>query len=119
MSRVIAVGDPASSFLVGIILMYFRVGPLSESTLLSLIVASTAFAQAPAQIQTGRYTSVAGDPTTAQIDPLNSLLTMTIPGDITSVGTAMDYLLQRSGYRLAQGDAHQLHASWVGHLPSG
>lgn len=52
-------------------------------------------------VPTGRYTEVMTSATTAQADPLSSLITITIPSEITTVSQAMEYVLQRSGWKLA------------------
>lgn len=51
-----------------------------------------------AVIQTGRYMAVPTTPTLAQRDPLQVVITVTIPSDLTTVGQAVHYLLRRSGY---------------------
>lgn len=48
--------------------------------------------------QTGRYSAVPATPTLAQRDPLQVVITVTIPNDLTTVGQAVHYLLKRSGY---------------------
>lgn len=59
------------------------------------------FAENGAFVPTGRYTVVSASATAAQEDPLSSLITVTIPSEITRVSQAMEYILQRSGWRLA------------------
>ena len=53
------------------------------------------------EIQVGRYSLYSAKPTEAQADLLASTLTIRFPERIQTVGEAVRYLLQRSGYRLA------------------
>ncbi len=51
--------------------------------------------------QVGRYSSLATTPTEAQVELLATTMTLRFPSRIQTVGEAARYLLQRSGYRLA------------------
>ena len=51
--------------------------------------------------QVGRYSVIAAVPTEAQTDLLATTLTIRFPERIQTMGEAVRYLLQRSGYRLA------------------
>lgn len=51
--------------------------------------------------QVGRYSLLAATPTEAQAKLLAARMTVRFPGRIQTVGEAVRYLLQRSGYRLA------------------
>ena len=53
------------------------------------------------ELQIGRYTLYAATPTEAQVDLLATTITIQFPERIQTVGEAVRYLLQRSGYRLA------------------
>jgi len=53
-------------------------------------------------IQVGRYSLLAATPTSAQAELLSTTLSVQFPERIQTVGEAVRYLLQRSGYRLAQ-----------------
>ena len=53
------------------------------------------------EIQVGRYTLQSTAPTEAQVDLLAATLNIRFPDHIQTIGEAVDYLLQRSGYRLA------------------
>lgn len=53
------------------------------------------------QVSTGRYTSVSTAATEPQADPLQVMVSTRLPGYVLRVGEAVDYLLLRSGYRLA------------------
>lgn len=50
----------------------------------------------------GRYSVMASAPTEGQVDLLGSKVAITVPNDIDTVGAALHWLLQDSGYRLAQ-----------------
>ncbi len=52
--------------------------------------------------QVGRYSVIAAVPTEAQADLLATTLTIRFPERIHTLGEAVRYLLQRSGYRLAK-----------------
>ncbi len=51
--------------------------------------------------QVGRYSVIAAIPTKAQADLLATTMTVRFPERIQTLGEAVRYLLQRSGYRLA------------------
>ncbi|MCB1849463.1 MAG: pili assembly chaperone [Gammaproteobacteria bacterium] len=53
----------------------------------------------------GRYSVVAAVPTEAQADLLATTLAIRFPERIQSLGEAVRYLLQRSGYRLAEAES--------------
>ena len=57
------------------------------------------------EVQIGRYASVQALPTPAQADLLAVIVSVTFPAEITTVGLAAQHLLERSGYRLAEGGA--------------
>ena len=52
--------------------------------------------------QVGRYSVIAAVPTEAQADLLATTLTIRFPERIQTLGEAVRYLLQRSGYRLVK-----------------
>jgi len=52
-------------------------------------------------LQVGRYSLLAATPTEAQAELLVATMTVQFPDRIQVVGEAVRYLLQRSGYRLA------------------
>ena len=52
-------------------------------------------------IQTGRYSMYSAAPTQAQAELLEATVTVQLPAQIQTIGEAVRYLLQRSGYRLA------------------
>ena len=52
-------------------------------------------------IQIGRYSMLSAAPTQAQAELLATTVTVQLPARIQTIGEAMQYLLQRSGYRLA------------------
>lgn len=54
-----------------------------------------------AEVQVGRYSTLPAMPTIAQADLLATTITLTFPVRIVTVGEAVQYLLQRSGYSLA------------------
>jgi len=52
-------------------------------------------------LQVGRYSLFTATPTQAQAELLTTTMTVRFPNRIQTVGEAVRYLLQRSGYRLA------------------
>ncbi len=56
-------------------------------------------------IQVGRYSLLATTPTESQADLLAATVTVQFPERIQTVGEAVPYLLQSSGYRLATAEA--------------
>ena len=57
------------------------------------------------EVQVGRYSELRAMPTVAQADLLSTTITVRFPERIQTLGEAVHYLLQRSGYRLADHDA--------------
>ena len=53
-------------------------------------------------LRVGRYLSVAPAPSESQTDPLRTLIHVTFPRDIATVGAALAHLLARSGWRLGE-----------------
>ena len=51
-------------------------------------------------VQTGRYTAVSTGPTVAQREPLQAVVTVTFPPDVTTIGGAVRALLADTGYAL-------------------
>ena len=56
-------------------------------------------------VQVGRYSMIAATPTEAQAELLATTMTVRIPERIQTLGEAVRYLLQRSGYRLANAES--------------
>ena len=56
-------------------------------------------------LQVGRYSLISATPTAAQAELLAAIITVQFPERIQTVGEAVPYLLQRSGYRLATADS--------------
>ena len=59
-------------------------------------------AEQPAEeVRVGRYSYLAPVATVEQANPLNVVVSLKLPQQIENVGTAIEFLLRRSGYRLA------------------
>ena len=56
-------------------------------------------------IQVGRYSLLAATPTQAQAELLATTMSVRFPERIQTIGEAVRYLLQRSGYRLATAES--------------
>ncbi|MEW5756465.1 MAG: pili assembly chaperone [Pseudomonadota bacterium] len=54
-----------------------------------------------AEVQVGRYSTLPAMPSVAQADLLAATITVVFPARVHTVGEAVQYVLQRSGYRLA------------------
>ena len=68
---------------------------------LLLILAAGQAHAASGDVPVGRYSVVAPVPRSDQSDPLETIVRLTFPPYVKDVGGAVDYLLARSGYRLA------------------
>ena len=68
---------------------------------LLLILAAGQAHAASGDVPVGRYSVVAPVPRADQSDPLETIVRLTFPPYVKDVGGAVDYLLARSGYRLA------------------
>jgi len=68
-------------------------------------------------VQVGRYSLLSATPTEAQTDLMGTTVTVQFPERIQSVGEAVRYLLQRSGYRLATAEALDPEAMALLSLP--
>ena len=55
------------------------------------------------EILVGRYAALRAYPTPEQVTPLATVVTVTFPAHVRTVGEAVIHLLQRSGYRYAPG----------------
>jgi len=66
------------------------------------------------EVQVGRYSVLRGLPTAAQADLLSTTITIRFPERIQTIGEAVRYLLQRSGYRLT--DQHAVNSVTAGLL---
>lgn len=64
-----------------------------------------------------RYSTIAPVPTAAQVDPLDAVVTVVFPEQLTTVGEALHYVLRRSGYRLASAEAADPAASVLAKQP--
>ena len=61
------------------------------------------------EVQVGRYSTLRAQPTAAQADLLSTTITVRFPERIQTLDEAVRYLLQRSGYRLA--DHHAVNSA--------
>ncbi len=74
---------------------YRRLG--SVLTVLGLMSPPVVFAS---EIQVGRYATVRALPTQEQVQLLSAIVNVVFPASVITVGQAMHYLLEPSGYRL-------------------
>ena len=71
-------------------------------TLTWLPLCSSAWAQGSAEVRLSRYTTGAIQPDASQLDPLEAMVQVSVPrSSVATVGEAVNYLLLRTGYRLA------------------
>ena len=71
-------------------------------TMAWLPVGGVAWAQQGKEVRLARYTTSSSAPDAAQIAPLEAVVQVSFPrASVATVGDAMNYLLLRSGYRLA------------------
>src|SRR5689334_4413915 len=87
-----AVRSPATSALLCALL-----------TLTWLPLCSGAWAQGSSEVRLSRYTTGSTQPDPSQLDPLETLVQVSVPrSSVATVGEAVNYLLLRTGYRLAE-----------------
>ena len=67
--------------------------------------------------QVARYSTIAPVPRAAQVDPLDAVVTIVFPEQLTTVDEALHYVLRRSGYRLASAKATDPAASVIANQP--
>ena len=61
------------------------------------------WAQGSAEVRLSRYTTGSIQPDASQLDPLEALVQVSLPrSSVATVGEAVNYLLLRTGYRLAE-----------------
>ena len=87
------------------IMKRFLLNPTHPVTALTICVAGictlTSVDLQANDVQVGRYSLLAAAPTESQTKLLATTVAVRLPGRIQTVGEAVQYLLQRSGYRLA------------------
>jgi len=70
-----------------------------------LLVVTGASATPPDHVRLARYTDAEPVPAAAVVDPLTAVATVHFPREqVRTVGDAVDYLLLRTGYRVASAD---------------
>ncbi len=72
---------------------------------LASVTPSITWPAGPGPVQVERYSTVAPVPRAAQIDPLQAVVAIAFPDQISTVGDALHYLLRRTGYRFASREA--------------
>jgi type IV pili sensor histidine kinase/response regulator len=89
--------------------------------ILAVYLAGTCITVTPdlkaSEVQVGRYSLLSSTPTAAQADLMATPVTIQFPERIQNVGEAVRYLLQRSGYRLANAEALEPKAMALLSLP--
>lgn len=88
-------------------------------TMASLLVSRAAWAQpGNTEVRISRYTTGSAGPDAAQLDPLEATVQVSFPRtSVATVGAAVNYLLLRTGYRLAAPQEVDPPASAVLSLP--
>lgn len=79
-----------------------------------LITVSGASAE---EVQVGRYATVRAAPTLVQVNLLSAMVRVEFPASVVTVGQAVGYLLQPSGYRLASDAAAEPSRATLLDLP--
>lgn len=67
--------------------------------------------------QVARYSTIAPVPRAAQVAPLDAVVTVIFPEQLTTVDEALHYVLRRSGYRLASAAAADPAVSVLANQP--
>ncbi len=86
----------------------------SALALLGLVSSPIVFA---VEVQVGRYATVRALPTQEQIQLLSTIVNVAFPASVITVGQAVEYLLQPSGYRLAPEQTAELARATLLKLP--
>ena len=87
-------------------------------TMAWLPMSGAACAQPEAEVRLSRYTTGSAVPDAAQVDPLEAVVRVSFPRpSVANVGDAVNYLLLRSGYRLAVPEEASAPASAVLAMP--
>lgn len=68
-------------------------------------------------LQVSRYSTIAPVPRAAQVAPLDAVVTVVFPEQLTTVDEALHYVLRRSGYRLTSAEAADPAASVLAKQP--
>lgn len=84
---------------------------------LAVVPSSTVWAAEGEALQVARYSTMVPVPTAAQVDPLDAVITIAFPEQLTSVAEALHHVLERSGYRLASSQAADPATSVFAELP--
>jgi len=80
---------------------------LMATAAVTMLASSVALAELPNSevpkeyVQTGRYTNIVNEPMTAQQNPLRVVIDTRLPQEVVTVEDAIHFLLERSGYHLA------------------
>jgi len=86
-----------------------RFNKLRSVFIFSIFLAGACLTIAPQlqanEVQVGRYSMLSATPTEAQVDLLATTIQVQLPKRIHTIGEAIHYLLQRSGFRLAGSEA--------------
>ncbi|MCU7799693.1 MAG: pili assembly chaperone [gamma proteobacterium symbiont of Lucinoma myriamae] len=97
--------------------MQNRITMLIGLTLFFCIAKVQAIQPVNGVVQTDRYSAIEPEPTIGQESPLQTMITINYPGQLSTVGQAISYTLKRSGYRLAQQHAHDPNMTVLMSLP--
>lgn len=68
-------------------------------------------------VQVARYSTIAPVASAAQVDPLDAVVTIVFPEQLTTVEEALHYVLRRSGYQLASAEAADPAVSVLANQP--
>jgi len=84
----------------------------------TVIACGSVAAQPLSAVRLSRYTTTAATPDVAQVDPLETVVQVSLPRDkVSTVGDAITYLLLRTGYRLAPPDSADRYTRAVLAMP--
>ena len=90
---------------------------LNAALCLGLVAAGIPIGMAAPEVQVGRYATVRAVPTVEQADLLAAQVMLRLPASVATVGQAVEYLLQSSGYRLAPQDTAEPSRTNLLNLP--
>lgn len=102
MMRARTLKNPEADFIMNRSVIHAMTSRAATAAVIAVICMAISVNLQANDIQVGRYSLYAATPTKAQRDLLAVTTTVRFPEGIQTVGEAVRYLLERSGYRLAQ-----------------
>ena len=78
-----------------------------------LLFSTTALAEPTKTLQIARYTDTSLEPSRETVNPLDVVISVSLPQKMNKVGDAINFILQRSGYRVISADRNKASEMYV------